>query len=75
MKVLTVMASIFIPLTFIAGIYGMNFKYQPELDYHWAYPIILGVMVTVGAGMLVFFRRKGWIGGDQPEPEDSGEEW
>lgn len=67
MKVLTVMASIFIPLTLIAGIYGMNFKFQPELSYRWAYPLVLGLMLLVGGGMLIFFRAKGWIG---REPED-----
>jgi len=45
MKVLTIIATIFIPLTFIAGIYGMNFKYMPEIDWHWGYPAILSVMV------------------------------
>ena len=63
MKVLTIMASIFIPLTFIAGIYGMNFQHMPELQSRWAYPFILAVMVTVAVGMLWYFRRRGWIGG------------
>jgi len=45
MKVLTIIATIFIPLTFIVGIYGMNFKYMPEIDWHWGYPAILSVMV------------------------------
>jgi magnesium transporter len=61
MKVLTVMASIFIPLTFLAGIYGMNFQVMPELRIPWAYPALLGVMVVMGVGMVVFFRRKGWL--------------
>ena len=56
------MASIFIPLTFIAGIYGMNFENMPELSKPWAYPVALGVMAAVAAGMVVFFARKGWIG-------------
>ena len=64
MKVLTVMASIFIPLTFLAGIYGMNFEFMPELQRPWAYPILLGLMISIAAGMLVFFYRKGWLGGD-----------
>jgi magnesium transporter len=63
MKVLTIMASIFIPLTFLAGLYGMNFDYLPELHYTWAYPVLLGVMVLVAIGMLIFFRRRGWLGG------------
>jgi magnesium transporter len=62
MKVLTIMASVFIPLTFVAGIYGMNFEYMPELQYRWSYPLVWGVMGgTVGA-MLWYFHRKGWIG-------------
>mgnify|MGYP001332458875 CR=1 FL=1 len=70
MKVLTIMASIFIPLTFLAGIYGMNFEFMPELRMHWAYPTLLGVMVIVAAGMTWFFWRKGWIGGRGRPPED-----
>jgi magnesium transporter len=52
MKVLTIMASIFIPLTFLAGIYGMNFQYMPELGIPWAYPVLLGVMAVMGGGLL-----------------------
>lgn len=62
MKVLTIMASIFIPLTFLAGIYGMNFEGMPELQLRWTYPALLLVMVAIGAGMLFMFWRKGWIG-------------
>lgn len=61
MKVLTIIATIFIPLTFIAGIYGMNFKYMPELEWPGSYPLALGVMVTVGVIMLFYFRRKNWL--------------
>jgi len=61
MKVLTIMASIFIPLTFFAGIYGMNFEYMPELGLPWAYPTLLGLMVAMALGMVIFFRRKGWM--------------
>ncbi len=61
MKVLTVMASIFIPLTFIAGVYGMNFEHMPELSVPWAYQALLGVMLVLALGMLWFFRRKGWL--------------
>ncbi|MEO6444438.1 MAG: magnesium/cobalt transporter CorA [Gemmatimonadaceae bacterium] len=61
MKVLTIMASIFIPLTFLAGIYGMNFEYLPELKFHNAYPTLLTVMALTTAGMLYYFWRKGWI--------------
>jgi magnesium transporter len=61
MKVLTVIATIFIPLTFVAGIYGMNFKYMPELDQAWSYPAILILMLVVALVMVVYFRRKKWI--------------
>jgi magnesium transporter len=70
MKVLTIMASIFIPLTFLAGLYGMNFDYLPELHYRWAYPMLLGLMVMVAVGMLLFFRRQGWLGDDPDEEHD-----
>jgi magnesium transporter len=62
MKVLTVIATIFIPLTFLAGVYGMNFRYMPELGWPWAYPTLWAVMVAVAVIMLVLFWRKGWIG-------------
>ncbi len=61
MKVLTVMASIFIPLTFIAGIYGMNFEYMPELHVEWGYFFALFLMALVGVGMLFYFKRKKWL--------------
>jgi len=61
MKVLTIMATIFIPLTFLAGIYGMNFEFMPELKWHYAYPVLLSVMVIVFLGMLFFFKRKKWF--------------
>jgi len=61
MKVLTIIATIFIPLTFIAGIYGMNFKYMPELDIRWAYPAVLGAMAMIGLVMVAYFRRKNWL--------------
>ncbi|OEK02933.1 magnesium and cobalt transport protein CorA [Roseivirga sp. 4D4] len=61
MKVLTIFSVVFIPLTFIAGIYGTNFEYLPELQYHYAYPIFWGVMITVALGMLYYFKRKKWI--------------
>jgi magnesium transporter len=62
MKVLTIMASIFIPLTFMAGIYGMNFEVIPELSVPWAYPALLLGMLLIALLMLLFFWRKGWIG-------------
>ena len=61
MKVLTIMSAIFIPLTFIAGLYGMNFANMPELSYKNGYFIVLGVMVLVLIGMLIFLKRKKWI--------------
>lgn len=61
MKVLTIIGTIFIPLTFVAGVYGMNFEYMPELGYRYGYPIAWGVMLAVAALLLVFFRRRDWI--------------
>jgi magnesium transporter len=61
MKVLAVISTIFIPLTFIAGVYGMNFEDMPELRSKWGYPITLAVMILLGAGMLLYFRRKKWF--------------
>lgn len=61
MKVLTVFASIFIPLTFLAGIYGMNFDYMPELKWKWAYPVLWLVFITIPAVLLVYFKKKKWL--------------
>ena len=61
MRVLTVITTIFMPLSFIASIYGMNFEYMPELRSQWGYPLVLAVMAVVGVGMLVLFRRKRWL--------------
>lgn len=61
MKVLTIMASIFIPLTFIAGIYGMNFNYMPELQFKYGYFIIWGIMIFIFLSMLLYFKRKKWL--------------
>lgn len=61
MKVLTIMASIFIPLTFIAGVYGMNFEYMPELSEPYAYPILLLIMAILVVGMILYFKRKRWL--------------
>jgi len=61
MKILTIFATIFIPLTFIVGIYGMNFEFMPELKWRPAYFIVLGLMVGVAVVMLRFFRKRGWM--------------
>jgi len=61
MKVLTIIATIFMPLTFLAGVYGMNFKYMPELELPWGYFAVLAVMLTIALLMLKFFRKKKWI--------------
>ena len=61
MKVLTIFAAVFIPLTFVAGVYGTNFKFLPELEYKYSYPIFWGVLIALGVGMVLFFKRKKWI--------------
>lgn len=61
MKVLTIIATIFMPLTFIAGVYGMNFHYMPELDWKWGYPASLLLMLAIALSMLVGFRAKKWL--------------
>jgi magnesium transporter len=61
MKVLTIIATIFMPLTFIVGIYGMNFKYMPELEWYWGYPAVWLVVVLVGVSMLIYFKKKRWL--------------
>lgn len=67
-KVLTMISAVFIPLTFISGLYGMNFNTShsplnmPELNWYWGYPFALCMMMTVAVGMLIFFRKRGWLG-------------
>jgi magnesium transporter len=61
MKVLTIIATIFIPLTFVAGVYGMNFKYIPELEWHWGYAAALILMGIIALVMVLYFRRKRWL--------------
>lgn len=61
MKVLTMISTVFIPLSFIVGLYGMNFEYMPELHERWGYPMVWLIMLTVSGGMLWFFKRKKWL--------------
>lgn len=61
MKVLTIIATIFIPITFIAGVYGMNFDWMPELHLRWGYPVALGLMAVVALAMVLYFRRVRWL--------------
>ena len=61
MKVLTIIGTIFIPLTFLAGVYGMNFKHFPELDWVWGYPFFWAMCLATAVGMLLWLRRRGWL--------------
>jgi len=61
MKVLTIIATIFIPLTFVVGIYGMNFRFMPELGWRYGYPMVMLVVLGIGLSMLVYFRKKRWL--------------
>jgi len=81
MKLLTIISTIFIPLTFIAGVYGMNFKNQPEYEWTFGYPLVLSLMLAMCVVMLTFFHRKGWLGrqrtalgADDDDPTPSGRE-
>ena len=65
MKVLTIVGTTFIPMTFLAGVYGMNFQNMPELHSSWGYPLVCTAMAATAIGMLAFFWRKGWIGPDR----------
>jgi len=62
MKVLTVVSTIFIPLTFLVGLYGMNFRHMPEYEWRWAYPALLVLMLAGSVAMVIAFRRRGWLG-------------
>ena len=74
MKILTILSAIFIPMTFVAGIYGMNFNHDasplnmPELEWFWGYPFALGLMAAIAVGMLFYFKRKGWLEPTVPAP-------
>jgi len=69
MKVLTIFSAIMLPLTFIAGVYGMNFENMPELHSRYGYYAVWALMIVVAIGMLLFFRRRGWIGGKSSEEQ------
>ncbi len=79
MKVLTIIATIFIPLSFVAGVYGMNFDPEasrwnmPELTWTWGYPAVLSLMLVMALGMLLFFKRRGWLGFRSPPPGGGGD--
>ena len=60
-KVLTLFSTIFMPLTFVVGVYGMNFRYLPELEYRWSYPALWALMIGISVTMLLYFRRRRWI--------------
>jgi magnesium transporter len=61
MQTLTIIATIFIPLTFLAGIYGMNFQHMPELSWKWGYFYLLAIMFVLGISMYIYMRRKRWF--------------
>jgi len=61
MKVLTIIATIFIPLTFIAGIYGMNFEFMPELKWRWSYPMLWILLIAIFIAMLLWFKKRKWL--------------
>ena len=61
MKFLTIIGTIFIPLTFLAGVYGMNFKFMPELEWRWGYYLIWGIMIAAGVSLILYFRKKKWL--------------
>jgi magnesium transporter len=61
MKVLTIIATVFMPLTFLAGVYGMNFKHMPELEWRWGYPLVWAVMIGIGVVMLIYFKKRKWL--------------
>jgi magnesium transporter len=71
MKVLTIISTIFMPLSFVAGVYGMNFTHMPELDWWLGYPLALAIMGLIAFALLYFFWRKGWLGALSPNPEEA----
>jgi magnesium transporter len=61
MKILTIVSSVFIPLTFIVGVYGMNFENMPELKYKYGYYTVVGVMFAIAISLIFYFKRNGWL--------------
>ena len=61
MKTLTIIATLFMPLSFVAGFYGMNFNHMPELTWRYGYPMVIGLMSTIAVGLIFWFRHKGWL--------------
>jgi magnesium transporter len=61
MKILTIFSAYFLPLTFIVGVYGMNFRFMPELDWEWGYPAVILLMLGVFIAIYIWFRRKKWL--------------
>ena len=61
MTLLTIVTTVFLPLTLIAGWYGMNFRYMPELEWRWGYPVVIAVSIIIVAGSLLFFHKKKWL--------------
>lgn len=74
MKVLTIISTVFIPLSFLASLYGMNFRYMPGLDWEYGYFVMLGIMGACVLGLAIFFWRKGWLGGRGAGPGDGRED-
>jgi magnesium transporter len=66
MRVLTVFSAFFLPLTFVVGVYGMNFRFMPELEQRWGYPMVLGLMAVISLVIFIWFRRRGWLGRRRP---------
>ena len=73
MRTLTIITTLFMPLTFIAGVYGMNFKYMPELEWPNGYPLSLGLMATITVAFFYFFWRKGWLRSAEPKPNSASD--
>ena len=61
MKVLTIISTLFIPLSFVVGLYGMNFLYMPELKWKWSYPALWGVFITLPVVLIIYFKKKKWL--------------